>query len=189
MIEHRARAVSDHNFTSTDRLFLDTNIWIYVYGPQSSNPDPDELNKKLAATYSDMLRRIMAAGSQVYIDVLVVSEFINRCAKINWKHSKKGAHEDFKAYRNSDAYTLVATEIAREIKRILKLCLLIEDHFKTLTIDASIREYAEGYSDFNDQIITELCKRKELMLITHDGDFKRKRQEIPILTANRKLLS
>ena len=35
----------------------------------------------------------------------------------------------------------------------------------------------------------ELCKREKLVLITQDGDFNRKRQEIPILTANPKLLS
>ena len=46
MTEQGARAVSDHNFTSIDRLFLDANIWIYVWGPQSSNPGPNELNKK-----------------------------------------------------------------------------------------------------------------------------------------------
>ena len=52
-----------------------------------------------------------------------------------------------------------------------------------------MREYARGGCDFNDQLITALCKSEELTLITHDRDFKGKRQEISILTANKELLS
>ena len=28
--------VRDYDFTSQDRLFLDTNIWFYLYGPEGS---------------------------------------------------------------------------------------------------------------------------------------------------------
>ena len=41
--------------------------------------------------------------------------------------------------------------------------------------------------DFNDQVITEICKSNGFTLITNDSDFKT--QEIPILTANTSLLA
>ncbi|MGH8547812.1 MAG: hypothetical protein ACRERU_04290 [Methylococcales bacterium] len=49
-----------------------------------------------------------------------------------------------------------------------------------------IDEYAAGDSDFNDQVIAELCKKRGLKLVTDDGDFGR--YEISIVTANRRLL-
>lgn len=48
-----------------------------------------------------------------------------------------------------------------------------------------LKDYAAGDSDFNDQVIVELCKREDLTLVTHDGDFKG--SGIPILTANKNL--
>lgn len=46
---------------------------------------------------------------------------------------------------------------------------------------------AAGISDFNDQVLTTLCKRSGLKLVTDDGDFKGR--GIPIITANQKLLA
>ncbi len=57
---------------------------------------------------------------------------------------------------------------------------------RTKKIDDLLNDYATGSYDFNDQMITDLCKRKGLKLITNDGDFKG--QGIPILTANNRLL-
>ena len=53
-------------------------------------------------------------------------------------------------------------------------------------MNALLNDYATGDYDFNDQVITEICKNNGFTLITNDGDFKT--QEIPILTANAKLL-
>ena len=51
-------------------------------------------------------------------------------------------------------------------------CSRIEDDFVEMEIDSLLSSYAAAGSDFNDQVITELCKRGGLMLITYDGDFK-----------------
>ena len=45
---HNVSPVERYDFTSGDELFLDTNIWLFIYGPQ--NPDPSK-NKKMY-TYS-----------------------------------------------------------------------------------------------------------------------------------------
>lgn len=75
-------AVKDHEFNRNDKLFVDTNVWLYLYGPQKPKA-------RVIDTYSSMLKRILAAGSRIYIDVLVVSEFINTCPRLKWQLATK----------------------------------------------------------------------------------------------------
>ncbi len=175
---HKATAVKQHNFTSKDKLFLDANIWFYVFGPHRPG-DPK------AETYSDVFNCILNAQCQIYIDVLVVSEFINAYARRKWRLISPHLYP-FKAFRNSPAFKPVAQDIAAEVKQIMKHCSRIESSFAMLDITSLINDYATGDFDFNDQVITEICKSNGLTLITNDSDFKT--QEIPILTANSNLL-
>ena len=174
-----AVSVEKYDFQSQDELFLDANVWLYVYGPQ--NP-----KSYWVKVYSKAFERILIAKSCIYIDILVVSEFINTYARLKWNLNAPHI-KAFKTFRKSDDFKTIAREIADNTKRVLGHCSKIESDFKTLRIDNLMNDYAAGYSDFNDQVITELCKRKGLKLITNDSDFKG--QDITILTANKKLLS
>ena len=178
MTEHKPIAVSNYNFTSKDKLFLDTNIWLYLYAPHSHTD-------KWVRIYSEMLKSILAAQSLIYIDVLVVSEFINAYARQQWR--LRAPDTNFKTFRNDSDFKAVAQEIAENVKRVMRYCSRTESGFETLEIDRLLDAYADGDSDFNDQVIMELCKREGLTLITHDGDFKGR--GIPILTANKHLLN
>lgn len=179
MTANKVTSVKNYEFTSKDRLFLDANIWLYIYGPQK----PDD---RQVAIYSRALRRILDAQSRIYIDVLVVSEFINTYARLKWKLVKPEI-EQFKDFRNGLHFKPVAGDIADDVRRVMNHCSRIEDNFMTLQLDSLFQAYAAGDSDFNDQVIMEVCKREGLTLITHDRDFKGRR--IPILTANRHLLN
>ena len=75
---HTAATVQNYNFTSNDNLFLDTNIWLYLFGPRRAVPSDMEI-------YSDMFNRIVNARCQIYIDIVVVSEFINAYARMQWR--------------------------------------------------------------------------------------------------------
>lgn len=174
-----AVSVEKYDFQSQDELFLDANVWLYVYGPQ--NP-----KSYWVKVYSKAFERILIAKSCIYIDILVVSEFVNTYARLKWRLNAPRI-KAFKTFRKSDDFKTIAREIADNTKRVLGHCSKIESDFKTLRIDNLMNDYAAGYSDFNDQVITELCKRKGLKLITNDSDFKG--QDITILTANKKLLS
>lgn len=178
-MSNNALAVNNYNFTPDDELLLDTNIWLFVYGPQKPN-DPR------AVTYSQALAKILSVGCKIYIDVLIVSEFINTYARIKWDVLGK-PHKDFKKFRKSQDFKPIAQDIAADIKQILKHCLRIENGFETLAINELITEYAMGDSDFNDQIITKLCQKKKLKLVTDDGDFRA--QGVLVVTANKRLLS
>ena len=177
-MKHKAVEVRHYNFTPQDKLFLDTNIWFYLYGPQKPRTSWVDI-------YSTAFGRILNAKSRIYIDVLVVSEFINRYARMKWKLVAPRI-KPFKVFRNSSCFKPVASDIVADVKRVLKHCSRIESGFSTLEMDNLITDYVAGNSDFNDQVITELCRSNGLTLMTNDGDFRS--QGIPVLTANSRLL-
>jgi hypothetical protein len=169
--------ISNYNFKSTDRLLLDTNVWLFSYGPQTPT-DPRVI------TYTGALKKILAAKCLIFIDVLITSEFINTYARIQYGLTDKKTN--FKVFRKSLLFKKIAKDIADDLRRLLKNCSKIENGFQQLALDDLLDEYQLGDSDFNDQIFVSLCKRENLILVTDDADFKG--QGIPILTANGKLL-
>ena len=175
---YEAVEIHHYNFISQDKLFLDANIWLYLYGP----PKPRSYWRPI---YSKIFNRILRAKSRIYIDVLVVSEFINAYARLKWRDTPTQPNT-FKAFRSSSDFTSIAEDIVADVELILSYCSKIESGFTTLPINNLLADYTSGGFDFNDQVITEICKSNGFTLITNDSDFKT--QEIPILTANQSLL-
>ena len=180
-MNYKAAEVYKYKFTNGDQLFFDTNIWFYIFGPQ----EPKYQSNRWMAIYSRIFKRILKAKSDIYIDILVVSEFINRYAKLKYNVDAP-PNVKFKDFRNSSDFKPVAKNIAADVKRVLKHCKQIGSGFKALNMDDLLNDYATGNFDFNDQVITEICKNNGFTLITNDSDFKT--QDIPILTANSNLL-
>ena len=172
-MKNNIQAVRSYNFTHRDKLFIDANIWLFLYGPQRQRGRGVKI-------YSRAFKSILNAKSQIYIDVLIVSEFINRYARLKWQLAAS-RYGNFKNFRDSAHFKPVAQDIAADAKRVISHCSRIESSFATLAIGDLLNDYAAGDSDFNDQVITELCKSNGLTLITNDRDFRS--QEIPILTA------
>jgi predicted nucleic acid-binding protein len=176
---HRAEEISTYDFKSSEALLLDANIWLFVYGPQK----PKDLKVDV---YSDAVAKILAAKSCIYIDVLIVSEFVNTYARLKWNLLKSTNPRRFKQFRRSEDFKPIAQDIAADVKRILQHCTRVESGFESLAIDTLVDEYAAGDSDFNDQVLTTLCKKKGLKMVTDDIDFKGR--GISVITANRQLL-
>ena len=173
------RDVRQYTFTPEDRLFLDTNVWWYVYVPQKPKAT------RQVDIYSQALRDIHEARSRIHIDVIVVSEFINAYARREWKNRRPDI-KDFKFFRRSEDFESLAADIARDVKMVMSQCAQVPSGFDMLRIDEMMSTYGGGHSDFNDQVIAQLCEREGLTLITHDADFTY--QGIPVLTANPRLL-
>ena len=176
-----AEEISNHSFEATDELLLDANVWFFLYGPH--RPGSPQ-----AAAYSGALARILAANSRIYVDVLIISEFVNRYARLKHQllHGRHGVPRDFKRFRGTAAFKTIARDIAADTRKILSNCTRVDSGFATLDVDALVNSYGTGNSDFNDLVLVELCRRKGFMLVTGDGDFKGK--GITVLTANRRLL-
>ena len=175
---YKASDVRYYNFTPQDKLFLDANIWLYLYGPPKRR-------SYWRSIYASVFNRILRAKSRIYIDVLVVSEFINAYARLKWRDVSSYPNT-FKTFRSSSYFKPVAEDIAADVELVLSSCSKIESSFIALPMNALLPDYATGNLDFNDQVITEICKNNGFTLITNDGDFKT--QEIAILTANSNLL-
>ncbi len=77
-MKYKTAEVLHYNFTSQDKFFLDANIWLYLFGPREPRNHWNQI-------YSQVFNRILNANSQIYIDVLVVSEFINAYARTQWR--------------------------------------------------------------------------------------------------------
>jgi predicted nucleic acid-binding protein len=180
-LKNDASEISTYLFRPEDELLLDTNIWFSIYGPAK----PGDWRTRV---YSKALSKMLAASSRICLDVLILSEYINRYAHL--KHNilkvRPGIDPDFKRFRKSPDFKPVASDIAGDVRQILKHCERIESDLPAIDIDALIGEYGKGDSDFNDQVLAELCKRRNLKLVTHDGDFKDR--GLTILTANKALL-
>ena len=173
--------VDSYKFAESDTLFVDTNIWFYVYAPQP----PNDWKTRI---YSRALGKILTAKCRIFIDALVLSEFINRYARLAYNLFKTaGSTIDFKEYRQSPDFKPVAKDIESSVRRILKHCQRTESGFSDCDIDSLLAKYGNGDSDINDQLMVELCKSKGFKLITHDRDFKN--CGVTVLTANNRLLT
>jgi len=178
-----AQNIDRYRFRPSDELLFDANIWLFLYGP--SRPSHPKV-----AIYSGAFKQILAAKIRVFLDVLVLSEFVNRYARIRHNlltRQRSGIPQDFKQFRNTSFFKSIAQDIAADTKQILGNCTPVESGFATLDLNTLTTDFAAGNSDFNDLVLAELCRSKRFKLVTDDGDFKNK--AITILTANPKLLA
>jgi predicted nucleic acid-binding protein len=177
-----AKHIEGYAFTAADKLLFDTNIWLHIYGPQGNPAD------RRAKIYSTALARILAVQCQVYLDVLILSEFVNRYARLRYDILRPtGWPKEFKSFRRSAAFKPIAKDIAADAQRVVKHCERIDSGFETVNMDILLAEYGDGVADFNDQILVDLCKAQALILVTHDADFRNR--GLTLLTANQHLLT
>jgi predicted nucleic acid-binding protein len=170
--------INSYNFAQTDALFIDANIWLYIYGPQARGD-------KRSRNYSGILKKILKTECSIFIDVLILSEFINSYSRI--KHRLQSGRSGFKSYRKSCVFKPVAKEIADAVRRILRHCECIESELTSIDMNTLLTDYESKCPDFNDQILAELCRSRSFKFVTHDGDFKD--YDITILTANKSMLN
>jgi predicted nucleic acid-binding protein len=173
--------IREYCFSSSDALLVDANVWLYIYGPQAPGD-------RRARDYSQALKWILKAGSTMFVDVLVLSEFVNRYARLEfglWKQTSGTA--EFKDYRTHRDFRPVGKAITAALRSILKQTRRIETGLESIDTHSFLNHYEAQCPDFNDQLLVELCRRNALKLVTHDGDFKN--SDIPVITANRRLLA
>lgn len=177
----KALRIDSYTFKSGESLLLDANIWVLLYGPQYTAGD------RRTAIYSSALAKILAAKCQIFIDALVLSEFVNAFARYRFNTRAAGLRSlDFKQYRNSRHFKTTAKDIAASCRRILSHAKPVECGFAALNCTTLLADYETGKHDFNDQVLAELCKDKGFQFVTDDGDFGK--YDVAVITANRKLL-
>ncbi|VVB63437.1 PIN domain protein [uncultured archaeon] len=166
---------------ATDRILLDTNACLFIFGPTPYKyKDPDRSKKY------DNSQNKWGKGN-VYICRPVLSEFVNKCRDYHWKRWKRDENprEDGKKdFRNSFYYknNKIADLIAQYVMEMLIEIECCDSEFDKTKTFGFLSEFSKCKMDFNDIIIEEICKENNLALVTDDGDFKN--CSIPIFTAN-----
>ena len=176
-MKNNSSEISTHAFTPNDELLLDTNIWLSIYG--FAKPGDHR-----SVIYSKALSEMLAANCRICVDVLILSEYVNAYARFRYNLLNTSAV--FKNFRKGADFKPIAADIAGDVRQILKHCERIESDLPDVDIGELIDDFEKGDSDFNDQVLVELCKRRNLTLVTHDADFRDR--GLTVLTANKNLL-
>ena len=173
--------IRSYAFTGGERLLLDANVWLSIYGP-------DPTKRRRSALYQAAFRRMRQAGSQLFLDVIVLSEFINVCARMQFDQKRPSAPRgEFKKFRDSGDFAPVAEETAINATKICCAATRCGTGFDAVDVGSLLVHYARGACDFNDLMLSNICVSRGLTFVTDDADFKGSGH--PILTANRRLLS
>jgi predicted nucleic acid-binding protein len=179
-MKNKARDARSHKFAATDKILPDANIWLYLYGP-AANPAAWQVR-----TYSGVFAGILTAKSQLYIDVLVLSEFVNRFVRLEWKRLAPGI-ADFKVFRQTRDYPPVALFVQSQVAQILTVCKPVNHYFAEWNLTTLLNEFSTGATDLNDQLLVESCRKHDLAILTNDKDFTD--GGINVLTAHTTLLA
>lgn len=162
----------DDYFSSNDRIIVDTNVLIYVYCPINS-----EAKEGIVSHYSMMLNKIQTSGASVFINSLIVSEFFNVWAKLDFKRS--GLKDYKNEYRASDRFKTLQKRIFKELDKFFKSFNVtkIDDNFSGMNLTTMYQAFPA--SDFNDLVIVNNAIFYKCKILTEDGDFDK--YNIPVI--------
>ena len=173
----KVHSITSYDFSQPQSFFFDTNIWLYIYGPISWQDPRSEI-------YSRALKKIRASDGSIYINCMIISEFINAFSRIEFKQQSEFSR--YKEFRNSPGFRAVAQDIAYNVRKILKNTLACDSDFISIDLPEIIDIFEQGKYDFNDLVFAEVCRSKGMIFVTHDKDFSD--MGVEVLTANERLL-
>jgi len=173
----KVHSIKNYEFSQPQSFFFDTNIWLYIYGPISWQDPRSEI-------YSSALKKIRASNGSIYINCMIISEFINAFSRIEFRQQSQFSR--YKDFRNSPGFRAVAQDIAYNVRKILKNTLACDSDFVAINLPEIIDIFEQGKYDFNDLVFAEVCRSKEMIFVTHDKDFSD--MGVEVLTANGRLL-
>ena len=172
--------ISSYVPVAEDKVIFDTNVLINIFYPINFSKKTNQ--------YEKLYVKLLEKSVKIFLSSIQISEFINRCIRFRFATYCDGRNLDFKKlYRNTDDYREHMEGILDIINTdIIDNFSFIDDGFSTMNYD-NIFKYGFSY-DFNDALISEIAKRENAYLITHDSDFLNYGTDLKIITANEGLL-
>lgn len=183
-IKSRVFDIAKTSFNASDTVLFDANVWLFIRRPELARSR--EREKQMTGIYTEALAEILAAKATIVLDVLVLSEYLNRFCRPEMRACPYGQFTDFKRFRQSSHFAAVGLRAAGHAKEILGITECRDHEFEAVNAADAIERIASGASDFNDEMLIETCRRNGWKMVTHDGDFEY--GGIEVLTANRRLL-
>lgn len=152
-----------------DKVFVDANVLIFLFSPDFVFSEDYQVDK-----YSKIYQLLLENECKLFVNSLVISEYINKCLRIDFKRNvqTKDNTKLFKDdYRNSQRYKDTLSIILKELKKFLSFNVIqLNDGFSGFDVFAHYEENIE--SDFNDMIIAKNVIENDLFLLSDDGDFR-----------------
>lgn len=174
--------VADYAFYQTDRIVVDTNIWLMLHRP---HPDPGRARAQ--ASYSQAFRKIKERNSQLLLPQVVLSEFVNRVTREHfYEAGGERVFGSFKAFRKADPFEACLEELADTVPRILEASTPV-----TYSFDEGVaRELLQGlsFADYTDLVLVQISQRENAILLTDDGDLASHSADVDIITGNSRVL-
>lgn len=166
-----------------DIIIFDTNVIIYLFHPIDYNNTHQE--------YNDLYEKILQSKARLIISSIQVSEFINKCIRLQfdlYKKDQENTKMEFKKdYRSTEDYKNSMDAILGIMEQdIMKHFQFADDNFSAMQKE-KLFLYACSY-DFNDAFLVEFAKIHNAILVTNDIDFVNYKSNITIVTANQLLL-
>ncbi len=178
---NKAYDLTTYTFSTKEPMLLDTNVWLFLF------PAPSNTPRGYVMKYSAAFKRMHAAGVYLPMDALILSEYLNRYCRIEWRAIYKNSHTEFKAFRQSSDFGPVGQADAEYARYILHLCTRHDHPFSTSDVDRALSDFECAVCDFNDSLIIESCRRNGWKFVTDDADCTS--GGIEVLTSNPRLLS
>jgi len=169
-------------YTATDRIVFDANIFVSLFSGLEPPASP------IVTNYSAALKKIRTSGATVLLDVLVLSEFVNVCARKEYDLACPPSpyRLSFKKFRDSADFVPIAQAISRAADQIASFAVAVDHAFSKWPLKTLLNDYATGQHDVNDQCLVQLCQQEKAFLLTNDRDFTK--GGIAVLTTNPALL-
>lgn len=168
-------------------IFVDTNIWLYLFGGLSN------VHEFILKKYTRAFKYLIGSRNKLFTDITVLSEYINRCLRhafsIYKVNNEKGEEFDYKKdYRETQDYREALESILSGINhKILRFAQISNIDYTKESIEELIANLGKRSLDFNDAHIEKLCRQKEFILLTDDKDFSD--STVVVISGNPKFFS
>lgn len=178
--------LNDINSLEEKEIFLDTNIWIYLFCSIVGK------RKFIADNYAKAFKVLIHSKQKLWTDISVLSEFVNRYLRdafgIYKTNNGKGEGFQYKRdYQKTDDFKENLQSVVSTVKnKILAKASVANLAYENEDMEELIGNLEDRLIDFNDLHIERLCEKNGFMLLTNDGDYAG--SSLDIISGNPKLL-
>lgn len=163
----------------TDSYFFDTNVWMYIFAPLAN------AKKIKQSGYSAFLGEILSRKATIWINSLVVAEYVNAVLRLEfkqWMKQHQYHNADFKHdFRPTTEYQYALEAVKLQVADIMKIAQKRPDDFHKIDIDKILVSMG-SILDYGDSIFVETCAQNNMTLVTDDSDIAALDLPIKVIT-------
>lgn len=169
--------IDDYRPQSSDKFFLDTNIWMYLYCSIGN------YRESVVEKYNEFYEEILNNSAKVYTSALQISEFFNAYCRLEYNMAKeKNPKLEYKRhFRKSKEFKKLIIFLKQIIqKKILKNAIKLDDNFSTVNLEEILN--VSSNFDFNDEYFINMCLKDSIIVVSNDRDFLSHSSDIKVIS-------